>query len=223
VIGPWFWDQAGVNSYRHVSQTKRIRLVVACVACAWLALRLPPAILAAQQTSANDSAPAAPALPPGYVIGPEDVLSISFWKDKDLTAEVVVRPDGKISLPLLNDVQAAGSTPDELRLKLVKLAAKYLAEPNASVVVKQVNSRKVFITGQIAKPGAYPLAGDMTVLQLLALVGGLAEYADSKNIVIVRKIDGREQRLKFNYKDVVKGKHSEQNILLKPDDTIIVP
>jgi polysaccharide biosynthesis/export protein len=186
----------------------------------------------ATSASAQQPAPAAPppvtppagaALPPGYVIGPDDVLTIVFWREKDMSAEVVVRPDGKISLPLLNDVDAAGITPDQLRLNLEKAAGKLMSDPNASVVVKTINSRKVYITGNVMKPGTFPLTGEMTVLQLIAVAGGLQEYADSKNIVILRKVDGREQRFKFNYKDVTKQKNPEQNIALKPGDTVIVP
>lgn len=187
--------------------------------------------LAAQQsmaveqrvTNGSSMAPAGVSLPAGYVIGPEDVLTIVFWRDKDMSADVVVRPDGKISLPLLNDVTAAGYTPDELRAELVKGASKYLEDPNATVVVKEIHSRKVFVTGQVGKAGSYPLVGEMNVLQMLAHVGGLLEYADTKNIVIVRNESGNERRFKFNYKDVVKGKNVGQNIALKPGDTIIVP
>jgi polysaccharide biosynthesis/export protein len=188
-------------------------------------------VVAAQQsvpveqraTNGNSMAPAGVSLPAGYVIGPEDVLTIVFWRDKEMSADVVVRPDGKISLPLLNDVTAAGYTPDELRAQLVKGASKYLEDPNATVVVKEIHSRKVFVTGQVGKPGSYPLIGEMNVLQAIAHVGGLLEYADSKNIVIVRNEGGNERRFKFNYKDVVKGKNVGQNIGLKPGDTIIVP
>jgi polysaccharide export outer membrane protein len=146
-----------------------------------------------------------------------------FWRDKEMSADVVVRPDGRISLPLLQDVEAAGYSPDELRARLVKLAAKYLEEPNATVVVKEIHSRKVFVTGQVGKPGSYPLIGEMNVLQMIAHVGGLLEYADAKNIVVLRHENGNERRFKFNYKDVVKGKSMDQNIRLKPGDTIIVP
>ena len=162
-------------------------------------------------------------VPRDYVIGPEDVLSIVFWQETALSTEVIVRPDGKISLPLLKDVQAAGHTPEQLTDALVKAATKYVSRPNATVIVKQINSRKVFVVGQVAKPGAFPLTGDLTVLQVIALAGDVLEYAKATNVVIVRKEDGREQRFKFNYKQVVKGKNTEQNILLKPGDTVIVP
>ena len=166
---------------------------------------------------------AAAAVPPGYVIGVDDALSVVFWRDKDMSADVVVRPDGKISLPLLNDVQAAGYTPDQLRVQLTEAASKFIEEPNATVVVKQINSRKVFITGNVGRPGPYPLAGAMNVLQLIALAGGLFEYADAKNIVIVRNEGGKPEYLKFNYKDIIKQKNVEQNIMLRPGDTVVVP
>ena len=162
-------------------------------------------------------------VPPGYVIGPEDVLTIVVWREKDMSTDAVVRPDGMISLPLLNDLSAAGLTPDQLRASIEKAASKYVAEPNATVIVKAINSRKVHILGNVGKAGSYPLAGDMTVLQLIALAGGLQEYADAKNIVVMRKEDGRDHALKFNYKDVVRQKNMDQNVLLKPGDTVIVP
>jgi polysaccharide biosynthesis/export protein len=162
-------------------------------------------------------------LPAGYTIGPEDVLSIVFWRDKEMSADVVVRPDGKVSLPLLNDVDAAGHTPDQLREQLEKSAARFVADPNATVIVKEINSRKVFITGNVGKPGMYPLSGELTVLQFIAAAGGLLEYADTKNIGILREVEGREQRLTFNYRDVSRGRNVQQNIQLKPGDTVVVP
>lgn len=185
--------------------------------------------VAAAQTPVPNGGAAAPSgaatpLPAGYVIGADDVLSVIFWRDKEMTAEqVVVRPDGKISLPLLNDIQAAGLTPDGLRAQIDKAASRFVAEPNATVVVKTINSRKVYITGNVLKPASYPLTGEMTVLQLIAVAGGLLEYADSKNVVVMRKENGRDQSFKFNYKDVVRQKNIQQNILLKPGDTVIVP
>jgi polysaccharide export outer membrane protein len=181
------------------------------------------AVVPAQQVAeAPVNAPASVPLPAGYLIGPEDVLSIVFWRDKDMSADVVVRPDGKISLPLLNDVDAAGLTPEQLRAKLMEAASKFVTEPNATVVVKEIKSRKVFITGNVAKPGPYPLNGDMTVLQLVAVAGGLLEYADAKNIMVMRNESGRQQSFKFNYNDVTHQKHLEQNISLKPGDTVVV-
>src|SRR5438132_927693 len=135
------------------------------------------------QTSPADSASVVP--PPDYVIGPDDVVAVEYWRDKDLSAEVVVRPDGKISLPLLNDMPAGGLTPEQLRDALIAEARRFVEDPNVTVIVKQINSRKVFITGQIEKPGSYPLNRPTTVVQLFAMAGGLKEYADVKHIFIV--------------------------------------
>jgi polysaccharide biosynthesis/export protein len=168
-------------------------------------------------------APAGVALPPGYVIGPEDVLDVVFWRDKDMTAEVTVRPDGRITLPLINEVDASGKTPEQLRAILMTAASKYIEDPNVTVVVKAINSRKVFITGQVAKPGAYSLTAPTTVVQLIALAGGLHEFADAKNIIIMRMENGKPVAYPFNYKDVLKRKNLKQNIELKPGDTVVVP
>lgn len=172
-------------------------------------------------TPAAAMVPAAP-VPPGYTIGPDDVLGVLFWREKDISGDVVVRPDGKITLPLLNDVQAAGLTTEELRAALTTAAARFVEEPNVTVVVRQINSRRVFITGQIGKPGPYPLSGSMTVMQLIAIAGGLTEFADSKNIIIMRTENGKPVAHRFNYKEVVNRKNLKQNIELKPGDTVVV-
>ena len=174
-------------------------------------------------TVAPAAVPAVPPPPPGYVVGPDDVLVLLFWANKEMSAEVVVRPDGMISLPLLNDVSVAGLTPDQLRDRVTEAAKQYVVDPSVTVVVKQINSRKVFVTGQVGKPGPYPLSGPTTVLQALALAGGLSEFAKQKDISIVRSEGGKTTRFKFNYKDVVNGKNLRQNIELRPGDTVIVP
>lgn len=166
---------------------------------------------------------AIPAAPPDYVIGAEDVLHVLFWRDKDMSGEFTVRPDGKISIPLLNDVLAAGLTPEQLRVHIVEAARRYVEDPNATVVVKQINSRKVFITGAIEKPGTYPLTSRTTVLQLIATAGGLKEFAKRDAIRILRSDDGREVRFPFDYDRVISGKNLKQNVELKPGDTVIVP
>jgi polysaccharide export outer membrane protein len=140
-----------------------------------------------------------------------------------MSADAVVRPDGKISLPLLNEVQAAGFTPEQLRAQLVEAAGKFLEQPNATVVVKEIHSRNAFITGKVAKPGTYIVSVDMNVMQMIALAGGLLEYADDKNIVVIRTEGGRPQYHQFNYRDVVNQKRPEQNIVLRPGDTVVVP
>ena len=181
------------------------------------ALATPPPV------PAGANVPAGAALPAGYVIGPEDVLDVVFWRDKDMSAQVTVRPDGRITLPLLNDVQASGLTPDQLREQLTTVAKKYVEDPSITVVVKAINSRKVFITGMVGKPGSYSLTAPTTVMQLIAMAGGIQEFADSKNIVIMRTENGRQLSYPFNYKEVLKRRNLRQNIELKPGDTVVVP
>jgi polysaccharide export outer membrane protein len=183
----------------------------------------PAAPKPANSIAARPPVPAGVPLPPGYVIGPEDVLSVIVWRDKDMSTEVTVRPDGRITVPLINEVQAAGMTPEQLRNALTTAAAKFVEDPNISVVVKEINSRKVFITGQVAKPGAYSLTAPTTVMQLIAIAGGLHEFADAKNIIIMRTESGKPMAYSFNYKDVLKRKNLKQNIELKPGDTVVVP
>jgi polysaccharide export outer membrane protein len=162
--------------------------------------------------------------PPGYTIGVDDVLSIVFWREKDLSAsDVTVRPDGKVTLPLLNDVRAAGLTPDQLRDAVVDAARKYVEDPTATVIVKEIKSRKVFITGRVEKPGPYALNGPTTVLQLIAIAGGLRDFADGKNITVMRSRQGAQSVFEFNYQDVLKKKNLRQNIELEPGDTVVVP
>jgi len=176
-----------------------------------------------QSRPANGTAaPVAAKLPPSFVIGVSDVLTVTFWRDPRMSGEVVVRPDGMISLPLLNDVHAAGSTPEQLAGALATAAVKYIADPDVTVMVKEIHSRRVFVVGNVTTPGMVSLSGDMNVLQLIAVAGGLHEYADKDNIVIIRTENGQEKRLKFNYNDVLKGKNIKQNILLQPGDTIVV-
>lgn len=162
-------------------------------------------------------------LPGDYVIGPDDVLGVLFWRDTSLSGDVVVRPDGKITLPLLNEVSAAGLTTEALRARLTEEALRYLDSPTITVVVREIHSRKVFITGEIAGPGTYPLSSSMTVMQLIATAGGLREYAKRDKIVIMRFEDGQDTLYRFNYKHILEGKNVDQNIRLKPGDTVIVP
>jgi polysaccharide export outer membrane protein len=159
-----------------------------------------------------------------YRIGPGDVLAVLFWRDKELSGEVVVRPDGLITLPVLNEVEAAGLTTEELRARVTERALKFVAQPPiVSIVVRQINSRSVYITGRVNKPGPYTIYGPMRVLQLIALAGGLAEFADSTKILIVRNENNVQTSFLFNYKDVVNRRALEQNIALQPGDTVVVP
>ena len=157
------------------------------------------------------------------MIGPEDVLGIVFWRDADMTGDVTVRPDGMITLPLVGDLRAVGLKPDALRDLITKAASKYLEDINVTVVVRKINSRKAFITGEVRTPGGYDLAGPRTVMQLIALAGGLTEFADGGKITIMRQENGQTKTLKFNYKDVSRGKNLEQNVEVKPGDTVVVP
>ena len=169
------------------------------------------------------SAAAAVPTVPGYVVGVDDLLTIRFWADTQLSSDVVVRPDGKISLPLLNDVQAAGLTPEQLGESLEQAAAKFMNDPDATVIVREIRSRKIFVLGQgIAKQGVVLLSADMTVLQAIAAAGGLLEYAKKDDITILRTENGQEKRFKFKFDDVTKGKNLKQNILMQPNDTILV-
>jgi len=173
--------------------------------------------------AATESAvPPAPEPPSDYVIGSDDQLHISVWKEPDLTETLPVRPDGKISMPLLNDVPAAGLTPSQLAASITEKLKKYIADPRVTVVVTAMNSRRVFVTGEVTHTGAIVLLPHMTVLQALSSAG-FTQFANVKGIYLLRTVNGQQQKIPFNYKEVVKGRHPEQNIALKPGDTIVVP
>jgi len=159
---------------------------------------------------------------PSYVIGADDTLHISVWKEPDLTATLPVRPDGKISMPLLDDVQAAGLTPMQLAAAMTEKLKKYIADPRVTVVVTAMNSQRVFVLGEVLHTGAMPLTPNMTVLQALA-TAGFTQFANTKGIYVLRMVHGKQQKLPFNYKQVVKGEAIDENIILKPGDTIVVP
>jgi polysaccharide export outer membrane protein len=183
-------------------------------------------VVAQQLTGAPGTGPppaAAMVPPPDYTIGPDDVLTIAFWGEKDMSGDVIVRPDGKITLPLINDVAAAGLSPAELRERIATLAKKFFQDVQATVTVKTINSRRVFITGQVEKPGSYPLTTRTTVMQLIAMAGGVKEFAKTNKIVVMRNDAGREARFQFNYKEVVEGRNLAQNLEMKPGDTVVVP
>src|SRR5271166_6107046 len=174
-----------------------------------------PAVAPEAQGPASDA-------PADYVIGADDTLHISVWKEPDLTATLPVRPDGKISLPLLNDVPAAGLTPMQLKDSITEKLKKYIADPRVTVVVTAMNSRRFFVTGEVVHSGPMPLLPNMTVLQALS-AAGFNQFAYVKGIYLLRTENGRQVKLAFNYKEVVKGNHPEQNIMLKPGDTVVVP
>jgi len=160
---------------------------------------------------------------PNYVIGPEDELNIDVWREPDITRAVPVRPDGKISLPLLNDVQAAGLTPMQLTMEITTRLKKFVADPQVTVIVTKVNSKRIHILGEVVRAGAYPFVPNMTVLEALSSAGGFTPFAKQSKIYVVRKENGKEVRLLFNYKEVRSGHRPDQNISLKPGDTVVVP
>jgi polysaccharide biosynthesis/export protein len=175
-------------------------------------------------SEATDTAAKKPATTdPNYVIGPQDVLDINVWKEPTVTRTVPVRPDGKISLPLLDDVQAAGLTPMQLSDSLTEKLKKFIAQPQVTVIVTQINSQRVYVIGSIARPGAYPLVPGMTILQALSSAGGFTPFANSKKIFLLRTVNGKQTKFYFNYKEVINGKNSNQNLPVAAGDTIVVP
>lgn len=160
---------------------------------------------------------------PGYRIGPQDILKIDVWREDQLTRTVPVRPDGKITLPLLNDVQAAGMTPMELAGVIREELKKYITNPQVTVSVTEINSRRVYVTGEVTKAGAYQLLPHMTVLQALSGSGGFTAFARVKNIYVLRTENGKPAKIPFNYKEAITGRNPEQNIELQPGDVIVVP
>jgi len=181
---------------------------------------------ASQPAPASSPAQATPSVvdvDPAYKIGPQDVLRVDVWKEPEISRTVPVRPDGKVSLPLLNDVQASGLTPVQLATKIADGLKKYITNPQVTVGVTEINSRRIFVTGEVTKPGAFSLLPNMTVLQALSSSGGFTQFARLKNIYILRMEDGKQVKHPFNYKEAVSGKHPEQNIILEGGDVIVVP
>jgi polysaccharide export outer membrane protein len=172
------------------------------------------ATLTAAQTTASDAE---------YKIGGGDVLRIDVWKEDQLTRTVPVRPDGKVTLPLLNDVQAAGLTPVQLAGVISDGLKKYVNNPQVTVAIAEINSRRIYVTGEVTRAGVFPLLQSMTVLQALSSTSGFTQFARRKKIYVLRVENGKQIKLPFNYKDVVDGKKPEQNILLQPGDVIVVP
>jgi polysaccharide export outer membrane protein len=183
-----------------------------------------PAASSASDKTATDKATAAfiSQAGPEYVIGPEDVLHIAVWKENDLTTTLPVRPDGKISLPLLDDVQAAGLTPKQLADSVTERLRKYIADPRVTVVVTAINSKRIYLVGEVLHAGATPMLPNMTVLQALSSAG-LNQFANTKRIYVLRTVNGKQQKLPVNYRKLVKGEEIEQNYILQPGDTIVVP
>jgi polysaccharide biosynthesis/export protein len=205
--------------------------------CKWIAmltfLGLAPIVWAQNSAGSSDAATGASqssaprhtaaTKDPNYVIGPQDVLDVDVWKEQELTRSVEVRPDGKISLPLLNDIQASGLTPMQLATNITDGLKKFITDPQVTVIVTQINSQRVYILGEVAHPGAYPLLPGMNVLQALSSAGGFTMFAKTKSIYVLRQQGGKQQKFPFNYKEAISGKRADQNIVLRAGDQIVVP
>ena len=194
-----------------------------------LAQAAPAASSASAKTAAdstamppNPTAPSSSAAGPEYIIGPEDVLHVAVWKETDLTATLPVRPDGKISLPLLDDVQAAGLTPKQLADSITARLKKYVADPRVTVVVTAINSKRIYMVGEVLHTGAMPMLPNMTVLQALSSAG-INQFANTKGIYVLRTENGKQEKLPVNYRKIIKGDLIQQNYVLQPGDTIVVP
>jgi polysaccharide biosynthesis/export protein len=202
-------------------------LLISGIALAQAAPAARPGNPVADKTTSDKSAPDKPTIVadskagPEYVIGPEDVLHVAVWKEADLTATLPVRPDGKISLPLLNDVQAAGMTPEQLGESLTVKLKKYIADPRVTVVVTTINSKRIYVNGEVLHSGPMPMLPNMTVLQALS-TAGLNQFAKTKGIYVLRTENGKQQKLPVNYRKLLKGEIAE-NYLLQTGDTIVVP
>lgn len=176
----------------------------------------------AKPEKAPEARPAAPSVPVDYVIGPDDTLHISVWKEPDMTVSLPVRPDGKISIPLLDDVQAAGMTPMQLANSIKEKLKKYISDPRVTVVVTAMNSQRVYVTGEVLHSGPINLLPGMTVLQALSSAG-FTQFANLKSIYLLRTENGLQTRIPFKYKEALKGKNTQNDLALKPGDTIVVP
>jgi len=179
-------------------------------------------VVAAQSTNSSPAPPASSQAPATYVIGPEDVLYVSVWKEPDLTNTLPVRPDGMISLPLLGDVEAAGHTPTQLADAITAKLKKYVTDPHVTVVVTQMNSQRFYVMGEVQHTGSMNLLPGMTVLQALASAG-FTQFANTKGIYVLRNVRGVQQKIPVNYRKLVKGENIDQNLTLRPGDTIVVP
>ncbi len=196
---------------------KTLQLVVVLAICSLSAL-------AQTKTAEPQGAPVKSATDdPSYVIGAEDMLNVAVWKEPDFSSTAPVRPDGMVSLPLLGDVQAAGRTPSQLAEDLTVKLKKYIDDPRVTVTVTAINSKRVYVLGEVNHPGTLVMSPNMTVLQAISAAGGLTAYANTKKISILRTEQGKQAKYLFNYKEFIKGSNPEQNIALKSGDTIVVP
>jgi|SRR5579862_352661 len=176
----------------------------------------------AEKSAATEQHTPTPAVPADYVIGADDTLHITVWKEPDMSVSLPVRPDGKISIPLLDDVQAAGMTPMQLAASIKEKLKKYIADPRVTVVVTAMTSQRIYVLGEVVHTGPMPLLPGMTVLQALSSAG-FTQFANLKSIYLLRTQNGQETKIPFRYKDALKGKDTQPDLVLKPGDTIVVP
>jgi polysaccharide biosynthesis/export protein len=206
-----------------------INIVAVCCLAASLVAQTQSANLKSPEPAATgtaksvDIAKPAESVPSGYIVGDSDVLHVNVWKEAEVTQTVVVRTDGNISLPLINEVKVSGLTPLQIQELVAEKLKSFLNNPQVTVTVTEIHSKRAFITGEVVRPGTYSLNAETTVLQLIAQAGGFTPFAKKDNIVVLRTGDGQQMRLKFKYKEVVQGKKTEQNIALHPGDTVVVP
>jgi polysaccharide export outer membrane protein len=208
--------------------------IVLAVAICWIAgagslaqtqtanLKTPDPV-ASDPAKSSDTARPAEVVPAGYIVGDSDIIRVNVWKEPEVSQTVVVRTDGNISLPLINEVKVSGMTPLQIQDMVAEKLKGFLNSPQVTVTVIEIRSKRAFITGEVARPGTYSLNAQTTVLQLIAQAGGFTPFARKDSIVVLRTEEGRQSRLKFKYKEVVQGKKTEQNIALHPGDTVVVP
>jgi len=200
-----------------------LSLLVALAIPAWAKDKPKQNNPAPSRTDTSGGTPSVNPVGTSYIIAPDDVLAIDVWKEAEITRTVPVRPDGKISLPLLNDVQAAGLTATDLAAVIAERLKKFIANPQVTVIVTTVNSQRIYILGEVPRGGVVPLLPNMTVLQAISSAGGFTQYANQKGIYVLRSENGQQVKYPFNYREVVRGVNIQQNIVLKPGDTIVVP
>ena len=219
-----------MNGVRNISLRNSLFVTAMSLALtiAAVAQATPPSNAAATQPASpapsSDTSSATKPHDASFVIGNDDVLAISVWKEPEISRSIPVRSDGRISLPLVGEVQATGQTPLKLEQEIASRLKNYIAEPEVTVIVQQINSQKFNILGMVTRPGSFPIASASTVLDAIALAGGFRDFAKQKSIYILRQnADGSQTRIPFNYKQVVKGQNPAQNIKLQSRDTIVVP
>jgi polysaccharide export outer membrane protein len=178
---------------------------------------------AADVAKPTDTAKPAEVVPAGYIVGDSDIIRVNVWKEPEVSQTAVVRTDGNISLPLINEVKVSGMTPLQIQTMVAEKLKGFLNNPQVTVTVVEIRSKRAFITGEVARPGTYSLNAQTTVLQLIAQAGGFTPFAKKDGIVVLRTEDGRQSRLKFKYNEVIQGKKADQNIALHPGDTVVVP